>query len=140
MTICSFLRKYLARNLLYLIFMLMIKYHQDSWRAYEILSFITKYVLKEYFVNHETYIQKVLKWSATYPNFCKITDINKCHFRVRINDEELIGHEVPHFSSVWGQIHIDLLFVVNMSSNIYFVILNMQVIFNAHRDLWDKLQ
>ena len=31
--------------------------------------------------------------------FCKIVDVNKCHFRIRVNDEELIGPEVPHFSS-----------------------------------------
>jgi hypothetical protein len=47
--------------------------------------------------------------------FCKIVDVNKCHFRIRVNDEELIGPEVPHFSSNGDKYIVGLLFVVNIS-------------------------
>jgi hypothetical protein len=40
-----------------------------------------------------------------------IVDENKFHFRVRVNDEELIGLEVPHFSSNGNKYIVDLLFV-----------------------------
>ena len=47
--------------------------------------------------------------------FCKIVDVNKCHFRIRVNDEELIGPEVSHFSSNRDKYIVGLLFVVNIS-------------------------
>ena len=51
--------------------------------------------------------------------------MNKYHFRARVNDEELIGPEVPHSSLNGDKYIVDLLFIVNISSNIYFVILDM---------------
>jgi hypothetical protein len=117
MTICLFLRKYLARNLLYLRFMLMniIKTPEELMRYCHFLQ--NKY-LKNIMLSLHTKFSKLIlyKNKISYDiQFCKIVDVNKCHFRIRVNDEELIGPEVPHFSSNGDKYIIGLLFVVNIS-------------------------
>ena len=72
--------------------------------------------------------------------------MNKYHFRVRVNDEELIGPEVPYFNSKGDKYIVDVLFVIIY---IFFVILryagylyNTNYMFTwastiTHRDLWN---
>jgi hypothetical protein len=47
-----------------------------------------------------------------FSNFCKIADVNKCYFRARVNNEELISFEVLYFSSNRDKYIVDLLFIV----------------------------